>query len=242
MTSGPPPPSLLDGASLFLDFDGTLVDFVSRPDAISVDPALRGLLANLQERFAGRVAVISGRGLDDISGLLDIDGLALAGSHGLEYRMSGATTVRTDPPEAMQTIFAEAKAFAGANGLLAELKPAAVALHYRNRPERSRAALEFAGALAARHELLVQKGAMVVEMRARGADKGTILRHFMAEPPFTIGRPVFVGDDFTDEDAFRAADNLGGTGILVGKLRSSAAKYRLANVSAVRSWLSWSNA
>ena len=242
MTPAPPPPSLLDGASLFLDFDGTLVDFVIRPDAIVVDPALRSLLVGLKDKFAGRIAVISGRGLDDLADLLDIDGLALAGSHGLEYRMSGGTAVRIDPPESMQFALAKAKAFAAAADVVVEQKPAAVAIHYRERPDRSAEAIEFAESLASRFGLLVQKGAMVVEIRARGADKGTILRHFMAELPFTAGRPVFVGDDLTDEDAFRAAADLGGSGVLVGKLRDSAAHYRLADVAAVRSWLSGANA
>ena len=59
----------------------------------------------------------------------------------------------------------------------------------------------------------------------------------MAEPPFNAGSPVIVGDDLTDEDAFAAGLALGGTGILVGAERPTAAQFRLPSVSAVRQWL-----
>ena len=72
---------------------------------------------------------------------------------------------------------------------------------------------------------------MVVELRPHGRDKGDALRAFMAEPDFAGARPVFVGDDLTDEHAFEAAPRLGGAGILVGPPRATAARYRLADRS-----------
>ena len=78
---------------------------------------------------------------------------------------------------------------------------------------------------------------MVLELRPKGADKGDALRAFMAEPEFAGARPVFVGDDVTDEDAFEAAAALGGGGILVGPERASAAQWRLPDVSSVGRWL-----
>ena len=63
------------------------------------------------------------------------------------------------------------------------------------------------------------------------------LEAFMTEPPFAGATPVFLGDDLTDEDAFRAADALGGYGVVVGPRRPSAARYALANVAAARAWL-----
>ncbi|HMC91944.1 MAG TPA: trehalose-phosphatase, partial [Allosphingosinicella sp.] len=116
-------------------------------------------------------------------------------------------------------------------------KPASVALHYRLAPHREEEAVALAQSLAARTGLVVQRGKMVVELRPCGADKGDALRALMAEPPFAGARPVFVGDDVTDEDGFRAATALGGLGIIVGPPRETAAHYRLPDVEAVHRWL-----
>ena len=91
--------------------------------------------------------------------------------------------------------------------------------------------------LAGKTGLAVQQGKMVVELRPRGADKGDAVRAFMAAPDFAGARPLFVGDDRTDEDAFRVAAELGGAGILVGPDRDTAAKWRLDDVAAVSAWL-----
>jgi trehalose 6-phosphate phosphatase len=78
---------------------------------------------------------------------------------------------------------------------------------------------------------------MVSELRPPGADKGDAVRAFMTEPDFAGARPLFVGDDLTDEDAFRAAADLGGGGILVGPPRETAARWRLEDVASVSAWL-----
>ena len=78
---------------------------------------------------------------------------------------------------------------------------------------------------------------MVVEVRAPGPDKGAAIAAFMAEPPFAGHAPVFLGDDLTDEDGFRAAARLGGYGVVVGPRRPTAATYALAGVEAARAWL-----
>jgi trehalose 6-phosphate phosphatase len=80
-------------------------------------------------------------------------------------------------------------------------------------------------------------GHMVAELRTPGPDKGDALAAFMAEPPFAGSRPVFIGDDLTDEDAFAAAAAGGGFGVLVGPDRPTAARMRLENVEAVHAWL-----
>jgi hypothetical protein len=91
--------------------------------------------------------------------------------------------------------------------------------------------------LAAELGLTVQDGDMVVELRAEGPDKGGAVEAFMAEPPFAGFRPVFVGDDLTDEHGFAAARARGGFGVVVGARRPTAALYALSDVGAVQQWL-----
>ena len=79
---------------------------------------------------------------------------------------------------------------------------------------------------------------MVVELKAAKADKGRAIAALMAEPVFAGARPVFVGDDVTDEDGFAAAVAMGGVGVLVGPARASAAQWRLDDVESVSRWLS----
>ncbi len=78
---------------------------------------------------------------------------------------------------------------------------------------------------------------MVAELCTPGLDKGAAVRAFMDEAPFAGALPVFVGDDLTDENGFRAARALGGVSILVGPLRATDADMRLDSVPAVRGWL-----
>ena len=237
MTFPLPPSTLLDQASLYLDFDGTLVEFASTPDGVAVGTALRATLAALARRLDGRVAVVSGRGLDDLARRLAVDGIALAGSHGLERRDGSGRVYRAAPPDDLDELIGEAHGFAARHGVLVEIKPYGVALHFRARPDAAAAVDDFARVLAADHAMIVQPGSMVRELRPAGADKGDVVRAFQAEPPFGSGRPVFVGDDLTDEHGFAAAAALDGAGVLVGAERVSEARYHLPSVAAVMSWL-----
>ncbi len=234
-----PPHSILDGAALFLDFDGTLVELADAPDAISVSPEVAPLLARLNERLEGRLALVSGRSIADLERHLQCAGLAVSGSHGLELRLRDGSLVplaaRHDLSEARERV----RQLAGkAEGLLVEDKPFSVALHYRQAPHEEERVSEAMAQLARATGLSVQEGKMVVELRPAGADKGDAVRAFMAEPDFAGTRPLFVGDDLTDEDAFAAAAAMGGAGILVGLARETAARWRLPDVKAVIGWLS----
>ncbi|HMC91925.1 MAG TPA: trehalose-phosphatase, partial [Allosphingosinicella sp.] len=213
----PPPLADLADPALFLDFDGTLVALAEAPDSVAVTPELLPLLDRLAAMLAGRLAILTGRALDDLDRHLAAPHLVAAGSHGLELRRGAAPAAPPEPPRGLAEARAALAAFAaGEPGLLVEDKPAGVALHYRLSPHREEEAVALAQNLAARTGLFVQRGKMVVELRPSGADKGDALRALMGEPPFAGARPVFVGDDLTDEDGFRAATALGGFGIIVG--------------------------
>lgn len=233
-----PPASLLDGSALFLDFDGTLVELAETPDAVRVAGRLPMLLRSLGQHLGGRLAIISGRSIGDLERHLDCSDTAVSGSHGHELRFADGTHVPVSVPGGLDRAIAEAKLFArDLPGLLVEEKPAGVAVHYRQAPERADEVSRFMSALAEAAGMAVQAGKMLVELRPAGVDKGKALRAFMAEPPFAGARPVFVGDDLTDEHAFEAAAELGGAGILVGPPRETAALYRLESVAAVSLWL-----
>jgi trehalose 6-phosphate phosphatase len=234
----PPPPDLLDGAALFLDFDGTLVELAETPDSIRVSPDLGPLLERLRRRLGGRLAIVSGRSLADLERHVPASGIAFSGSHGLELRLAEGTSLPLSVPIGLDDVRDRVAAFAdGDDGLLVEEKPAGIALHYRLAPDKAERALAFISALAAERGWAVQPGKMVVELRPSGATKGDALRAFMTEPEFTGARPVFVGDDLTDEHGFEAAAGLGGAGILVGPPRRTGARYGLDSVTAVADWL-----
>jgi trehalose 6-phosphate phosphatase len=234
----PPPAGLLHGAALFLDFDGTLVELAESPGAIRVPATLRPLLERLFDRLDGRIAVISGRAIADLDSHLGRCGIAVSGSHGLEMRFADGAHLPLAAPGGLGEARAALRDAAAADPrLLIEEKPASIALHFRQAPERAEEAEALAADLARRTGLSVQPGKMVVELRPPGADKGDALRRLMREPVFAGARPLFMGDDLTDEHAFAAASALGGAGILVGPERPTAAGWRLADVSEAARWL-----
>ena len=226
--------------SLFLDFDGTLVELADRPDGVTVSSELANLLERLALTFGGRLAVVSGRSvaqLEQFFGPLS-ETLALVGSHGAEVRPSGSQLVAPDTPEALRDAehrFSEA--FSGNEGVLIEVKTLGVAIHYRLAPSVEAAALRLATNFASKHGLELQRGKMMVEVRSAGHDKGSGIAALMSMPPFQSTVPVFLGDDLTDEPGFQRCAEMGGTGVLVGAARPTAAQYRLPNVRAVHEWL-----
>lgn len=189
-------------------------------------------------KLGGRLAIISGRAVADLDRHLDCSGIAVSGSHGFELRLAGGIDLPLSVPPGLGRIKEAVRDFAARYpGMLVETKPAGAALHYRKAPDREAEATAFMAGLAAGSGFSLQHGKMVVELRAAQADKGRALRAFMAEPGFAPARPVFVGDDLTDEDAFAAAAAMGGDGILVGPPRESAAQWRLDDVASVSTWL-----
>ena len=91
--------------------------------------------------------------------------------------------------------------------------------------------------MAEREGLAARRGKMVVELGPKSANKGAAVTRLMTVAPFAGAFPIFVGDDLTDEDGFAAVADGGGSGILVGEPRQTAASFRLSNPEAVRQWL-----
>lgn len=236
----PPPLAelLAEGpVALFLDFDGTLVAIAARPDAIEVPEGLGTRLGRLAGRLDGRVALVSGRSLEDIESHLVHLSVARAGSHGADRRWPDGSALGAAPRGLDAGTIAEVEAYAEAHQLVFETKSHGCALHYRAHPEAGESTEAFMRTIAARDGLAVKTGKCVVELVHQGADKGGAVNAFMAQPPFADARPVFVGDDVTDEDGFTACSKLGGLGILVGDQRETHARFRLSDIDAVHNWL-----
>jgi len=229
----------LDRTALFADLDGTLAPIEATPQAVGPNASRRRLIDALTRALSGRFAVVSGRSLADIDRVFENRVAAVAAVHGLVRRNAERKLFATAVGEGALTAALDTlRAFAANHaGLLVEDKGSAIALHYRQSPASEPASRTLARHLAADLALEVQEGDMVVELRVPGPDKGDAINAFMAESPFAGYVPVFLGDDFTDESGFEAAQALGGFGVIVGARRPTLAKYALADVAAARTWL-----
>jgi len=223
--------------ALFLDFDGTVVDIAPEPGAVVVPHGLVDVLGLLGERLGGGLALISGRPIEQIDAFLHPLRLPAAGVHGLERRgADGAVTLLSTHP--LQHVEDAAGALAEKfPRLLVETKRGSVALHYRQAPELEALCLEtMQAAVADSPGLTLLPGKMVLEAKPGGASKGVAIEAFLKEPPFAGRRPVFIGDDLTDEVGFSLVQRLGGIGVKVGE-GASVAWHRLASPNDLRSEL-----
>lgn len=220
--------------ALFLDFDGTLVELAEHPSAIVIPDGLVQTLARMHTLLEGAVAVISGRPIAQIDHFLAPLVLGVAGVHGAERRRAdGSLACLQTPPlgRAQEAAVALGRAH---DALVVEAKRGSVALHYRQAPDLE-AVCVAAMQDAVEHSpgLTLLHGKMVVEATGCEASKGRAIEAFLAERPFTGRKPVFIGDDVTDEAGFAAVQRLGGLGVKVGE-GPSAASHRLDNPAMMR--------
>lgn len=238
----PPPPlsQLCEGRphALFLDFDGTLIEIASGPDAIVVPGDLPERFDALAARLDGRLALVSGRGLDNIAQHIGPLNIARAGSHGADRLLADGSCLGVQPMPLDAAVIAALQAVSEKYDALLERKAHGAALHYRANPDSGPAIEAAASRIASDHGLAAKSGKCVVELVRPGADKGGAVRAFMDVAPFAGSTPVFIGDDVTDEDGFAAAADLGGFGIAVGERPSHNAQYTLSTVKDVHQWLS----
>lgn len=184
-------------AAVLLDVDGTLAPIVPRPEDARIPDEVRRELARLAGRYA-IVACVSGRPGPEVERLLDVDGVAIVGEHGLELA-----------PEAGRWADAVA-AFADGVDWPAERKPLSVSFHFRRSEDElaARAYLARVAEAAERRGLVPRWGRKVLEVRPPvAADKGTAVRALLARAG--VDRALYAGDDTTDVDAFRGLDGLG---------------------------------
>jgi len=232
-----PVPSV--ASCLFLDVDGTVIDFAATPDEVQIDQNLLGLLAEVRQAANGALALVSGRSIAALDRLFDPLHLPAAGVHGFERRdASGAIHRQTLLDEPLASARAALKNFVNAHeGLLLEDKESALAVHFRCAPQLE----ELVRTTVARLPILLipefelLEGDAVLEIKPASNSKATAIEAFMREAPFAGRISVFIGDDLTDYDGFAAIRRHGGMTIAVGDRIS--AQWRLSDPHAVREWL-----
>jgi trehalose 6-phosphate phosphatase len=238
MPSEQPPPLDADRHALFLDFDGTFVDFAPEPDGIKLRPGSIDRLEAVSTRLGGALALVSGRRVADLDRFLAPLQLPAAGVHGQEFRPAvGDLRVQPTSPDLDEARRRLSTLIVSDDPLLVEDKGGALVLHYRKHPDqRGRAEALAAQTVAGLPDLHALPGHAIVEIRQHGISKAGALKLFIAAAPFAGRLPVFIGDDTTDEDGFRAAAEADGFGIKVGS-GATAANFRLPDVSGVHAWL-----
>ena len=225
--------------ALFLDLDGTLVDFAAHPEHVIASDDLRALLVELARAMNGAVALITGRSIASADAVLDGVLVHVAGVHGFERRNANGVAPSIGDTSRIAGAAADAQAMVRAGALDADIenKGAALALHYRRAPHEAGRVRRAAAQLAQRHGLSVLEGKSVIELTLGLRTKGDAIADFMADAPFAGRAPIAIGDDVTDEDAFASVRALHGRGVLVGPIRPTAAAHRLDDVAAVIAWL-----
>jgi trehalose 6-phosphate phosphatase len=245
------PPPLDRGSALFIDVDGTLIEIAPRPELVRVPTGLPDLLARLAQERGGALALISGRTLADLDRLFRPWRGAAAGVHGAEWRHAGGhvenleTAADRQAAAALDRLRPRLADLTGRwPGAWLEDKGRTLALHYRAIPDRGAEICDVVTLLTARESdvLRLIAGKMVLELQPRHRNKAMVVAAFLAEPPFPGRRPIFIGDDTTDEDGFAEVNRRGGLSIRVGlPSAESAAACCIPSVAEVLNWLAAPN-
>jgi trehalose 6-phosphate phosphatase len=224
---------------LFLDVDGTILEFTDTPSSTAADDDIKALLSACSRRVGGAMALISGREIRTMDALFAPQTYPMAGLHGVERRdakgrMHG--NAQADPQlDGLRRSLKELTA--RYPGSIVEDKGRSIAVHYRLSPEHAKgvesAFEKIAQPLLDRFEL--QHGLLNLELKPRGVSKGTAIAAFLSEAPFLGRTPVFAGDDLTDRFGFAVVDSAAGWSVGVGERVRG--RYQLRDVAAVRAWL-----
>lgn len=230
------------------DYDGTLTPIVPHPDQAFLPEKTRCLLSAIQENPRFRVAIVSGRSLEDIRQRVGLEGIDYVGNHGVEIFMAGGGLTKKVSPQTVSELSRLKERLEplleGIGGIYLEDKGCSLAVHYRRVDPKE--VISIFNVLRtqiqrARVPLWLTFGKKVFEIRLQSSiHKGkaviSLLERFRGNPMEVF--PLYFGDDRTDEDAFRVL-NEKGLGIYVGEENSyaSSARYYLSNPGEVEGFL-----
>lgn len=219
----PVPSSLvphLSETAVLLDIDGTLLDLAPTPREVWVPPGLAKTLKQLHQRTNGALAMVSGRSLNDIDLIFAPDVFPAVGGHGAEMRLEADADAVSVPPmdkELKRRLAGIAKL---SPGILLEDKGYSLALHYRLAPHAEKAIYEAVSLIRAdlpNAPIEVLPGKAVCEIKRSGFTKATGVKELMTHEPFKGRRPIFIGDDVTDESVFAIMPDFAGLAFSVGR-------------------------
>ncbi|MBR1089995.1 trehalose-phosphatase [Bradyrhizobium manausense] len=212
----------LGETAILLDIDGTLLDLMPTPREVWVPPGLSDTLNKLTERTSGALAMVSGRSLNDIDLIFAPDVFRAVAGHGAEMRLSvGAELDGVQAPPMDKELKRRLAAIAKLSpGILLEDKGYSLALHYRLAPHAEKAIYEAVALIRAdlpTAPIEVLPGKFVCEIKHSGFTKATGVRELMKHEPFKGRRPIFIGDDVTDETVFAIMPEMNGLSFSVGR-------------------------
>ncbi|MFH1201518.1 MAG: trehalose-phosphatase [Candidatus Omnitrophota bacterium] len=235
---------------IFLDFDGTLAPIAEAPDKAILAEEIRALLKRISDKPEVRLAFISGRALEDIKKKIGLKSVIYSGNHGLEiegpkikfksmvaprYRMI-LGRIKNDLQQKISSI----------RGAFVEDKGLSLSLHYRLVGKEKIAQIktifhEAVILFLESNKIKIKSGKMVLEVRPPVEwDKGKVVLWLLNRQIFASRRtnvlPIYIGDDATDEDAFKVLKNKGLT-IFVGEPKETYARYYLRNPEEVKEFL-----
>ena len=227
---------------LAVGFEGLLAPVVPRPEAAPVPDGPRSLLTKLGASGRVSLAFVSGRPVQEIQARVGMVDAFYAGNHGMEIRGPGvvsredrAVSCRSDLVDALVFV---ARCTKRLPGVLIEDKGLTVSVHWRSSDAAEGAALRALMAVIVKQHprLTVVSGPGVWELRPRAAwNKGNALKKILAHLQLTTADTIYLGDEFTDEDAFVYLS--AGLTFCVGKTAATAAHYRLGNAAEAGAFL-----
>ncbi len=235
---------------LFLDCDGTLTPIVDTPDKAVISQETKKLLDSLAQKKNCRVAIISGRALVDIKERVGLKNIIYSGNHGFEIegpKIKYELVLPVGYKKILQRIKVKLKEkLSGIKGAFVEDKNLSLALHFRLVDKEQRASVktifhETTIVYLVKNKIRIKPGKKVLEVRPPLPwDKGKVVLWLLARQEALLKSqkiiPIYIGDDLTDEDAFKALKNRGLT-IFVGNTDSSQAKYYVKDVKEVHDFL-----
>jgi trehalose 6-phosphate phosphatase len=227
--------------AILLDVDGTLLDIAPTPQEVVVPRDLPQTLARVRDRLDGALALVSGRMISEIDNFFAPLKLAAIGGHGAEMRPVAGGSVLAGRATPLDAEFKQRLIDIATRhpGVLLEDKGYSLALHYRLVPKQGVALIhdiKHAHAAWGDQSIELLFGKAVLELKFAGFNKGSAVRQLMTYPPFARRAPIFVGDDRTDEDAFKVMPEFNGQSMSVGRKLPGIDKYFDCPAD-VRRWL-----